>query len=184
MLSRTWTSPHFIKAPSKLLEQHKLLMYTRHSDTCTSCFRCVFYSCIINHERLVLKFQNSWCLGVKVYIEVFIMMYVLILQQDPLEPRVCSNYSLCICHDWCWSEPVALSSFSSAAGEILYSSYILWVLTPQPHFSPRSDELRKEARQLKKELQAIKQRKEESSKPAVDEVKDGEQILFLFTIIL
>ncbi|XP_041815774.1 spliceosome-associated protein CWC27 homolog isoform X2 [Chelmon rostratus] len=37
----------------------------------------------------------------------------------------------------------------------------------------RSDELRKEARQLKKELQAIKQRKEESSKPAVDEVKDG-----------
>ncbi|XP_070845793.1 spliceosome-associated protein CWC27 homolog [Chaetodon trifascialis] len=36
----------------------------------------------------------------------------------------------------------------------------------------RSDELRKEARQLKKELQAIKQRKEESSKPAVEEVKD------------
>ncbi|XP_022054032.1 spliceosome-associated protein CWC27 homolog [Acanthochromis polyacanthus] len=36
----------------------------------------------------------------------------------------------------------------------------------------RSDELRKEARQLKKELQAIKQRKEEASKPAVDEVKD------------
>ncbi|XP_022595533.1 peptidyl-prolyl cis-trans isomerase CWC27 homolog [Seriola dumerili] len=38
--------------------------------------------------------------------------------------------------------------------------------------SSRSDELRKEARQLKKELQAIKQRKEESLKPAVDEVKD------------
>ncbi|XP_018517792.1 LOW QUALITY PROTEIN: spliceosome-associated protein CWC27 homolog [Lates calcarifer] len=36
----------------------------------------------------------------------------------------------------------------------------------------RSDELRKEARQLKKELQAIKQRKEESSKPVVDEVKE------------
>lgn len=36
----------------------------------------------------------------------------------------------------------------------------------------RSDELRKEARQLKKELQAIKQRKEESSKPAVDEGKE------------
>lgn len=36
----------------------------------------------------------------------------------------------------------------------------------------RSDELRKEARQLKKELQAIKQRKEESLKPAVDEVKE------------
>ncbi|KAK2818654.1 hypothetical protein Q5P01_024215 [Channa striata] len=36
----------------------------------------------------------------------------------------------------------------------------------------RSDELRKEARQLKKELQAIKQRKEESSKPAVDEAKE------------
>uniref|UniRef100_A0A3B4XMX1 Spliceosome-associated protein CWC27 homolog n=1 Tax=Seriola lalandi dorsalis TaxID=1841481 RepID=A0A3B4XMX1_SERLL len=35
-----------------------------------------------------------------------------------------------------------------------------------------SDELRKEARQLKKELQAIKQRKEESLKPAVEEVKD------------
>ncbi|XP_023278105.1 peptidyl-prolyl cis-trans isomerase CWC27 homolog [Seriola lalandi dorsalis] len=38
--------------------------------------------------------------------------------------------------------------------------------------SSRSDELRKEARQLKKELQAIKQRKEESLKPAVEEVKD------------
>uniref|UniRef100_A0A3Q0RCJ7 Spliceosome-associated protein CWC27 homolog n=1 Tax=Amphilophus citrinellus TaxID=61819 RepID=A0A3Q0RCJ7_AMPCI len=36
----------------------------------------------------------------------------------------------------------------------------------------RSDELRKEARQLKKELQAIKQRKEESSKPATEEVKE------------
>lgn len=36
-----------------------------------------------------------------------------------------------------------------------------------------SDELRKEARQLKKELQAIKQRREESSKPAVDEAKEG-----------
>uniref|UniRef100_A0A3P8S3N8 Spliceosome-associated protein CWC27 homolog n=1 Tax=Amphiprion percula TaxID=161767 RepID=A0A3P8S3N8_AMPPE len=36
----------------------------------------------------------------------------------------------------------------------------------------RSDELRKEVRQLKKELQAIKQRKEEASKPVVDEVKD------------
>ncbi|GLD51765.1 peptidyl-prolyl cis-trans isomerase CWC27 homolog [Lates japonicus] len=42
----------------------------------------------------------------------------------------------------------------------------------KPHFSAHSDELRKEARQLKKELQAIKQRKEESSKPAVDEVKE------------
>ncbi|XP_026153669.1 spliceosome-associated protein CWC27 homolog [Mastacembelus armatus] len=39
----------------------------------------------------------------------------------------------------------------------------------------RSDELRKEARQLKKELQAIKQRKEESSKPAVDEVKEEDK---------
>ncbi|TWW66272.1 Peptidyl-prolyl cis-trans isomerase CWC27 -like protein [Takifugu flavidus] len=37
----------------------------------------------------------------------------------------------------------------------------------------RSDELRKEVRQLKKELQAIKQRKEESSKPAEDPVKEG-----------
>ncbi|XP_041667482.1 spliceosome-associated protein CWC27 homolog [Cheilinus undulatus] len=36
----------------------------------------------------------------------------------------------------------------------------------------RSDELRKEARQLKKELQAIKQRKEESLKPAEDKVKE------------
>lgn len=43
----------------------------------------------------------------------------------------------------------------------------------KPHFSANSDELRKEARQLKKELQAIKQRKEESSKPVVDEVKEG-----------
>lgn len=41
------------------------------------------------------------------------------------------------------------------------------------YFSIYSDELRKEARQLKKELQAIKQRKEESSKPAKDEVKEG-----------
>uniref|UniRef100_A0A8C4HV56 Spliceosome-associated protein CWC27 homolog n=1 Tax=Dicentrarchus labrax TaxID=13489 RepID=A0A8C4HV56_DICLA len=39
----------------------------------------------------------------------------------------------------------------------------------------RSDELRKEARQLKKELLAIKQRKEESLKPAVDEVKEEEK---------
>ncbi|XP_035480180.1 spliceosome-associated protein CWC27 homolog isoform X2 [Scophthalmus maximus] len=38
----------------------------------------------------------------------------------------------------------------------------------------RSDELRKEARQLKKELQAIKQRKEESFKPPVEEVKEEE----------
>ncbi|XP_029301128.1 spliceosome-associated protein CWC27 homolog isoform X2 [Cottoperca gobio] len=37
----------------------------------------------------------------------------------------------------------------------------------------RSDELRKEARQLKKDLQAIKQRKEDSLKPAVEEVKEG-----------
>ncbi|XP_068190621.1 spliceosome-associated protein CWC27 homolog [Antennarius striatus] len=39
----------------------------------------------------------------------------------------------------------------------------------------RSDELRKEARQLKKELQAIKQRKEESSKPAVDKATEGDE---------
>ncbi|XP_035524205.1 spliceosome-associated protein CWC27 homolog [Morone saxatilis] len=39
----------------------------------------------------------------------------------------------------------------------------------------RSDELRKEARQLKKDLLAIKQRKEESLKPAVDEVKEEEK---------
>lgn len=38
--------------------------------------------------------------------------------------------------------------------------------------SSRSDELRKEVRQLKKDLLAIKQRKEESSKPALDEVKE------------
>ncbi|KAM3874463.1 spliceosome-associated protein CWC27 homolog [Diretmus argenteus] len=41
--------------------------------------------------------------------------------------------------------------------------------------SSRSDELRKEARQLKKELLAIKQRKEESSKPAEDEVKEEDK---------
>uniref|UniRef100_UPI0037E822E4 spliceosome-associated protein CWC27 homolog isoform X2 n=1 Tax=Semicossyphus pulcher TaxID=241346 RepID=UPI0037E822E4 len=39
----------------------------------------------------------------------------------------------------------------------------------------RSDELRKEARQLKKELQAIKQRKEESFKPAEEEVKEDKK---------
>ncbi|XP_058474159.1 spliceosome-associated protein CWC27 homolog [Solea solea] len=39
----------------------------------------------------------------------------------------------------------------------------------------RSEELRKEARQLKKDLQAIKQRKEESLKPPVDEVKEEEK---------
>uniref|UniRef100_UPI0037E9BE4C spliceosome-associated protein CWC27 homolog isoform X1 n=1 Tax=Semicossyphus pulcher TaxID=241346 RepID=UPI0037E9BE4C len=39
----------------------------------------------------------------------------------------------------------------------------------------RSDELRKEARQLKKELQAIKQRKEESFKPAEEEVKEADK---------
>ncbi|XP_028319129.1 spliceosome-associated protein CWC27 homolog [Gouania willdenowi] len=38
--------------------------------------------------------------------------------------------------------------------------------------SIRSNELRKEARQLKKELQALKQRKEESLKPAADEPKE------------
>uniref|UniRef100_H2VCZ9 Spliceosome-associated protein CWC27 homolog n=1 Tax=Takifugu rubripes TaxID=31033 RepID=H2VCZ9_TAKRU len=38
----------------------------------------------------------------------------------------------------------------------------------------RSDELRKEVRQLKKELQAIKQRKEESSKPAEDPSELGD----------
>lgn len=36
-----------------------------------------------------------------------------------------------------------------------------------------SEELRKEARQLKKELQAIKQRKEESLKPPEDKAKEG-----------
>ncbi|KAK9532251.1 hypothetical protein VZT92_009647 [Zoarces viviparus] len=41
--------------------------------------------------------------------------------------------------------------------------------------SSRSDELRKEARQLKKDLQAIKQRKEEGFKPAVEEVKEAEE---------
>nr|XP_019937085.1 PREDICTED: peptidyl-prolyl cis-trans isomerase CWC27 homolog isoform X2 [Paralichthys olivaceus] len=39
----------------------------------------------------------------------------------------------------------------------------------------RSDELRKEARQLKKDLQAIKQRKEDSLKPAVEEVKEDKK---------
>ncbi|KAJ4926534.1 hypothetical protein JOQ06_008707 [Pogonophryne albipinna] len=39
----------------------------------------------------------------------------------------------------------------------------------------RSDEFRKEARQLKKDLQAIKQRKEDSLKPAVEEVKEEEE---------
>ncbi|XP_010745084.2 spliceosome-associated protein CWC27 homolog [Larimichthys crocea] len=39
----------------------------------------------------------------------------------------------------------------------------------------RSDELRKEARQLKKELLAIKQRREESLKPAVEEVKEEDK---------
>lgn len=43
----------------------------------------------------------------------------------------------------------------------------------------RSEELRKEARQLKKELLAIKQRKEESSKPAVDEEKEGMEARFI-----
>lgn len=43
----------------------------------------------------------------------------------------------------------------------------------QPNFSFCSDELRKEVRQLKKELQAIKQRKEEGSKPAEDTVEEG-----------
>lgn len=43
----------------------------------------------------------------------------------------------------------------------------------RPNFSFCSDELRKEVRQLKKELQAIKQRKEEGSKPAEDAVKEG-----------
>ncbi|XP_034459117.1 spliceosome-associated protein CWC27 homolog [Hippoglossus hippoglossus] len=38
----------------------------------------------------------------------------------------------------------------------------------------RSDDLRKESRQLKKDLQAIKQRKEESLKPPVEEVKDAD----------
>uniref|UniRef100_A0A673CET4 Spliceosome-associated protein CWC27 homolog n=1 Tax=Sphaeramia orbicularis TaxID=375764 RepID=A0A673CET4_9TELE len=38
-----------------------------------------------------------------------------------------------------------------------------------------SDELRKEARQLKKELLAIKQRKEEASKPATEETKEDEK---------
>uniref|UniRef100_A0A672GB64 Spliceosome-associated protein CWC27 homolog n=1 Tax=Salarias fasciatus TaxID=181472 RepID=A0A672GB64_SALFA len=42
-------------------------------------------------------------------------------------------------------------------------------------FSVRSEELRKEARQLKKELQAIKQRKEEVSKPAAEEVKEDKK---------
>lgn len=40
-------------------------------------------------------------------------------------------------------------------------------------FCVHSDELRKEARQLKKELQAIKQRKEERLKPKEEETKDG-----------
>ncbi|XP_074473687.1 spliceosome-associated protein CWC27 homolog [Sebastes fasciatus] len=39
----------------------------------------------------------------------------------------------------------------------------------------RSDELRKEARQLKKDLQAIKQRKEDSLKPPVDDVKEEDE---------
>ncbi|XP_068608865.1 spliceosome-associated protein CWC27 homolog [Brachionichthys hirsutus] len=39
----------------------------------------------------------------------------------------------------------------------------------------RSDELRKESRQLKKELQAIKHRKEEGSKPAVDEAAEVDE---------
>ncbi|XP_053303633.1 spliceosome-associated protein CWC27 homolog [Pleuronectes platessa] len=38
----------------------------------------------------------------------------------------------------------------------------------------RSDDLRKESRQLKRDLQAIKQRKEDSLKPAVEEVKDAD----------
>uniref|UniRef100_A0A8C5D991 Spliceosome-associated protein CWC27 homolog n=1 Tax=Gouania willdenowi TaxID=441366 RepID=A0A8C5D991_GOUWI len=48
-----------------------------------------------------------------------------------------------------------------------------------------SNELRKEARQLKKELQALKQRKEESLKPAADEPKEeGEYFLLLHHYLL
>ena len=38
-------------------------------------------------------------------------------------------------------------------------------LPPSPSPPPHSDELRKESRQLKKDLLAIKQRKEDASKP-------------------
>lgn len=49
-----------------------------------------------------------------------------------------------------------------------------------PVSPPRSEELRKEARQLKKELQAIKQRKEEGSKPAVENDQEGKRKQLLF----
>lgn len=51
---------------------------------------------------------------------------------------------------------------------------------PTPVSPPRSEELRKEARQLKKELQAIKQRKEEGSKPAVENDQEGKRKQLLF----
>lgn len=51
----------------------------------------------------------------------------------------------------------------------------------RPVSHPGSEELRKEARQLKKELQAIKHRKEEGSKPAVGNDQEGNRKqLFLF----
>lgn len=53
---------------------------------------------------------------------------------------------------------------------------------PIPPFvsPPRSEELRKEARQLKKELQAIKQRKEDASKPAAENDQEGKRKRLLF----
>lgn len=70
--------------------------------------------------------------------------------------------------------PATLGFFSSVNKCIPFITdvYVEFMIS-KLYFSIYSDELRKEARQLKKELQAIKQRKEESSKPAKDEVKEG-----------
>lgn len=46
-------------------------------------------------------------------------------------------------------------------------------MVSHPVSHPGSEELRKEARQLKKELQAIKQRKDEGSKPTVGNDQEG-----------
>lgn len=50
---------------------------------------------------------------------------------------------------------------------------ITCVTPPCVFFYPGSEELRKEARQLKKELQAIKHRKEDGSKAAVGTEQEG-----------
>uniref|UniRef100_A0A7N6F9K9 Spliceosome-associated protein CWC27 homolog n=1 Tax=Anabas testudineus TaxID=64144 RepID=A0A7N6F9K9_ANATE len=105
----------------------------------------------------------------------FIFIYLFFSQNTEVKSCTCTmNFSLLSFGEEAEEEEVMANQVSQTLKGKSKSSHDLLKDDPRLSSVPAvdNDELRKEARQLKKELQAIKQRKEESSKPTVDEDKE------------